>query len=650
MTCLRPGLNCHFPTETGCLFTCTRARGDTLKVRCTQQSDTYPKPERVDVNATSILTVINESERKCDVVLTGDSNANAILPLVKGKEIRIFQVPHHGSSYNYRFDSTKHIMEISKHYKLSKIKDEKVETIFLFYDAFWAQCYLISGGGKYRHPHPELIQGIILANALRSHECVILLTNSCGLDSEKLGQLHQIVPKWTQYVKIYHYDDVFFTKQCHITLRPERCISDIHENTVEWTPEGYINRIKIMLPVKPTINEHCRPLKKDRFIEKSTAEITIQGTSSVPFNVHIICVPLPHNPRSGENCCYVIEESIASGIDYSKALFLLNGDEKLPLSRAKKYILTQYINNEWQKKQLPATLKDISSQTPLCKIPYDVINFLWPVQESSYPLRRPVPHQPLRPVSDYSPQASPFRTPHQSLQPVPNSSPHSSPSHTPLPHHVKMVACHDAGASPIRGCGCRTGCNTKKCGCMKRGSYCESSCQCGSECTNNLQPAICLLGEGRRSLQTLIPHHQLVSDSSPQSSLNHTPQPHHVKMGGCQGVGASPIRGCGCKTGCNTKKCGCMKRGSYCGPSCQCGSECINNLQPAIRLLEEDQLRVMPDKMKKVEVKVGSPSKGCGCQKGCGAKSRNNCGCKKKGLRCGPGCKCTNTYFNCENQ
>ena len=124
-TCLRPGLNCHFPTETGCLFRCT-PRGDDLKVRCTQQSETFPKPERVDANATSILTVINKTERKCDVVLTGDSNAKAILPLVEDKEIRIFQVPHHGSSYNYRLDSTKHT-EISKRCKLSiKIQDEKV--------------------------------------------------------------------------------------------------------------------------------------------------------------------------------------------------------------------------------------------------------------------------------------------------------------------------------------------------------------------------------------------------------------------------------------------------------------------------------------------------------------------------------------------
>ena len=655
-TCLRPGLNCYFPTEMGCVFRCTpKYHSDNLKGRRTQQSEIYPKPNAIDANATSILTVINESKGKYDVVLTGDSNAKEILPLVQGKEIRIFQVPHHGSSYNSRLEDSVNLKEISALYDLSTIHDKEMKETLLFYGTFRAHCYLISAGGteSYKHPHPQVMQGIILANAKRHRKCIIVLTNSRGLDSKKLRQLHQLASNWTQWVQIYHYDDVFFTNQCHITLRPERCISDACENTVEWTPKGYINRTKIILPVKLTISDY-RPLERNRFTEKSTVEITVQEICK--FNAHIICVPLPHNPRSGDsiNCCYVIEESIASEVDHSKALFLLNGDEKLPLSRAKKHILTQYINNEWQKKQLPATLKDISSQASPCKIPYDVIDSLWPVQErpsQATPLR--TPHQPLRPVPDFSEssQPHPFRhTLHQSLRPVLGSSPQSSPSHTPQPHHVKMVACQGVGGTPTRRCGCRTGCNIMECGCMKRGLYCGPSCQCGSECINNLQPAISLLGEGRRSLQTLTPHHQLVSDSSPQSSLSHTPQPHHVKMGGCQGAGASTIRGCGCKTGCNTKKCGCMKRGSYCGPSCQCGSECINNLQPAIRLLEEDQLRVMPDKMKKVEVKVGSPSKGCGCQKGCGAKSRNNCGCKKKGLRCGPGCKCTNTYFNCENQ
>ena len=316
--CLRSGLNCHFPTETGCLFTYT-PREDVLEISRTQRSKIFPKLERVDVNATSILTVFNESKGKCDVVLTGDSTAKEILPLVEGKEIRIFQVPHHGSSYNSRLEDSNKLKKISVHYNLSTL-DKTV----LFYDSFRARCYLISAGGteNYKHPHPQVMQGIILANALRCHECIILLTNSRGLDSEKLGQLHQIVPEWTQYVKIYHYDDVFFKEQCHIAIRPELCISDVCVNTIEWTPEGYITWTKFMLPVKPNIVNH-RPQECNRFMEKSTVKITIQ--EEINFNAHIICVPLPHNLRTGRdsiNCCYVVEESIASGIENSNALFL----------------------------------------------------------------------------------------------------------------------------------------------------------------------------------------------------------------------------------------------------------------------------------------------------------------------------------------
>ncbi len=430
--CLRPaaGLNCHFPTEMGCLL----PRGDDLQVRCTQQSETYRKPKGADTNETSILTVINESKRKCDVVLTGDSNAKEILRLVEEKEIiRIFQVPHHGSSDNssLRLEDSIKLEEISRSYDLSAIHDKKIKETFLFYSTFRAECYLISAGGtgNYKHPHPEVMQGIILANAWKNQECVILLTNSRGLDSEKLGQLHQLVPEWTKYVKIYHYDDVFLTDQCHTMLHPERCISDVRTNTVEWTPEEYINRTKNVLPVEPMTTK-SRPPEWNRFTDQSTVKISIQGMS--PFNAHIICIPLPHNPRSGDNinCCYVIKESIAFGVDLSKALFLLNGDKPLPLSRARKYILIQYISNEWQKKQLPATLTEIPYQTSPCNIPYDDINENFLHYAFQLPELRVMPGNEVR--------------------------------------------------SPSRPCKCKTGCDTLRCGCNKQGLPCGPGCKCNS--------------------------------------------------------------------------------------------------------------------------------------------------------------------------
>ena len=479
--CLRPGLNCYFPKEPGCLFRCTTTDD---KGSFIQPSETFFKenPKHVDVNETSILTVINQSERKCDAVLTGDSTAEEILPLVEGKEIGIFQVPHHGSSSNSRLKDKSKLVEYSGHCNLSIVNNDEVKEIVLFYSTFRARCYLISAGGNesYKHPHPYVLQGIILANILRHLECVIVLTNSRGLNSEKIEKLHvrRVVPQWTRYVKIYHYDDVFFTGQCHTSLRPEKCISDVCANTVEWTPEGYISRTRIMLPVKPTISD-SRPLERNRFMEQSTVEITIKGT--LKFSAHIICIPLPHNPRTGDsiNCCYVIEESIAPGAHFSHALFLVDNDERIrSLSRAKSYVLFQYINNKWQKKQLPATVKDILPQTSPCPIPYDNIKSLWPVQDSSIQLSPScTPHQSinflqpvqnispqpppshishqsgnfLHTVHDGSPQTAPSHTPRQvrnSLQPVQNISPQTPPSHIPHQSRISLYPVHDSSPQP----------------------------------------------------------------------------------------------------------------------------------------------------------------------------------------------------------
>lgn len=275
---------------------------------------------------------------------------------------------------------------------------------------------------------------------------------------------------------------------------------------------------KDLLPVKLTIAD-SRPLKKNRFVEKSTVEITLQGT--LKFSAHIICVPLPHNPRIGDsiNCCYVIEESIVSGTDLSKALFLLNEDETLPLSRAKKYILFQYINNEWQKKQSYATLKDIRSQTSPCHIPYNDIKSLWPVQDS---LSQTSPQQPGHDThscrlgskgaigtTGTTKQCAGILQQREKAEQQ-NIARAARPSPT-LQHQynddrqLKTLKVEDQSTvvSPTKGCGCKTGCTTKKCGCKT-------------------------------------------------------------------------TKGCGCKTGCTTNRCRCKKEGLVCGPSCTC-TNCENN-------------------------------------------------------------------------
>ena len=285
------------------------------KVRRAQPSENFlkPKPESANVNETSILTVVNESERSCDVVFTGDSTTREILPLVKGKEIGIFQVPHHGSSVNSKLEECCGGIvkeEYSKIYDviMSSMQDKVVKETALFYITFSAQCYLISAGGTDNHNHPnsQVLRGIIFTNAFRRRMCVILLTNSCGLLLQKLRPLHQIskAQNWSKYVKIYHHNDVFDiidSEQCHICIRPdhEKCISDVRTNALEWTPEGYINKIRtIISQTRPTLND-SRPLPQDRFITKSTVEVAIEGKPK--FTARYLCSPSTQSQIRGKN-------------------------------------------------------------------------------------------------------------------------------------------------------------------------------------------------------------------------------------------------------------------------------------------------------------------------------------------------------------
>ena len=224
----------------------------------------------------------------------------------------------------------------------------------------------------------------------------------------------------------------------------------------------------------------------------------------------------------------------------------------------------QYINNEWQKKQLHVTLKDILSQTSPCHIPYDDIKSLWPIQDSL-------------------PQTSP-----------------QQPGHD--------IHSHRLGG---KGAIVTTG-TTKQCaGILQQREKAEQQ--------NIARPSP-------------TQQHQYNDDRQLKTKT--------IKVED-QSTVVSPIKGCGCKTGCTTKKCGCKRQESYCGPSCQC-SDCKNYQQYAFHLPEGDQVKVKSDKMKKVEVKMVSPTKGCGCKTGC---TTNRCRCKKEGLVCDPTCTCS----NCEN-
>ena len=537
-TCLSPGLQCHFPKEQGCLLSYT-PKDDKSKATPTQQPPTPSKPKDADTNETSILTVINESKGKCDVVLTGDSNAKAILPLVEGKEIRIFQVPHHGSSFNSRLEDrtgTKLKEKIGR-YDLSTIQDREVKEILLFYSRFKAQCYLISAGGtdRHNHPHSQVLQGIILANALQHQECVIILTNSRGLILQKIKPLHQVrIPEaqvWSRFVKIYHYNDVVEKQSDVVRLSPERCISDVRTGALEWTPEAYIRKIRSILSQRDPKMSNTRPQVKDCFIEKSRVEITLQGATT--FSANVICVPVPHSPRSGDsiNYCYVIEESIAPGMQFSQALFLLN-DDKTTLPRAKNYILFQYTNNEWESKALGATVQDCTHQISAHNTSFGDIN------ES---LRRSGDKDKL----------------------------------------VKFL---------VKGCGCQKPCDTDHCICRKNKCPCAPYCKC-SNCKNNkvnpvsesnssnesnqsAQPSQRSLPESSHSQQTKQPSQLIEPHSQPREPIRQPKQSSQLKK-----QDQPEQKFCRCRSGCDSNACGCKKRETHCGPRCKCGDNCKNNKQ-----------------------------------------------------------------------
>lgn len=50
-------------------------------------------------------------------------------------------------------------------------------------------------------------------------------------------------------------------------------------------------------------------------------------------------------------------------------------------------------------------------------------------------------------------------------------------------------------------------------------------------------------------------------------------------------------RGCGCKTGCRTKRCKCAKMGQYCGPGCKC-NQCRNLESRSAVSDSEDELQL----------------------------------------------------------
>ena len=155
------------------------------------------KAKRLNFNATSILTTVSLQPSTCeydyDVVLTGDSYGTIIEKklALKGKSVGVFQVPHHGSSYNLDDEKTTR---------------STAEEFTGFYSSFNAYIYLISHGdhGSYNHPHSEVITGILSAavQKKRDPKCKIVVT-ATWFEKSKIDETN--ISNWRDYVDIYYF-------------------------------------------------------------------------------------------------------------------------------------------------------------------------------------------------------------------------------------------------------------------------------------------------------------------------------------------------------------------------------------------------------------------------------------------------------------
>ena len=143
-----------------------------------------------DWNASSILTTVKipKSKYYYDVVLTGDSNGDVILNTLglrlekdmPCKTVRIFQVPHHGSKNNSSYE---------------------------FYKQFDADIYFISHGAhdKLKHPHSEVITGILSAAVEKERKSRIVVTATWFEESKINYFYRKRIRHWRKFVKIYYF-------------------------------------------------------------------------------------------------------------------------------------------------------------------------------------------------------------------------------------------------------------------------------------------------------------------------------------------------------------------------------------------------------------------------------------------------------------
>ena len=146
-------------------------------ILCVQGASKKP-----DANWTNVLETIHSTDFALTSGLTYDQLMDG--HKLKDKELTVFQVPHGENMTTDEWAS--------------------------FYSTFAVGFYLVSGGGE-RGLKKEILQGIIKANVQRSvpKPCTILLTNSRGLDAEKISDLESEEIEWYSKIKICHINDLF---------------------------------------------------------------------------------------------------------------------------------------------------------------------------------------------------------------------------------------------------------------------------------------------------------------------------------------------------------------------------------------------------------------------------------------------------------
>ncbi len=177
-----------------------------------------PQPSHVEIgknlkdcNETSILTTVrlSRSTYKYDVVLTGDSNDRIILDTLElcgCTTVGVFQVPHHGSRKNSCFE---------------------------FYMQFHAKIYFISHGANkhHKHPHSEVITGILSAAVEKKRDCIIVVTATWFEESKINYFLRKSTSDWRKFVKIYYFEK----SSSYVTLD---CSKKMLDCSKDCCPEG----------------------------------------------------------------------------------------------------------------------------------------------------------------------------------------------------------------------------------------------------------------------------------------------------------------------------------------------------------------------------------------------------------------------------